>query len=118
MESNNLPPFYVGEEVEYVTGIEMPKGTKVIVTGATQKGCGCWVISHDKDNTFNLQIEDAKNHGASFWKCSLCKKSSGRFHPTGWDAHSFRRLQRPKPMTFIKLAEIQETEKEEVLTLN
>lgn len=26
------PPFYIGETVEYITGINMPKGTRVNVT--------------------------------------------------------------------------------------
>lgn len=117
MESNNLPPFYVGEEVEYVTGKKMPKGTKVIVNAVFQEKCGCWLINHDKGKQ-SVKTEDAYDYGHITWKCLNCGKNFGRYDRYGWYASSFRRLQRPKPMTFIKLAEIQETEKEEVLTLN
>ena len=114
MESNNLPPFYVGEEVEYVTGKLMPKGTKVIVTKIFKSPCGCWSMFHDgpKGN-----FTTSKNT-----TCGICRSVWPAITKIGeelpWITKSFRRLQRTKPMTLIKLAEIQETEKKEVLTLN
>jgi len=115
MESNNLPPFYLGEEVEYVTGENMPKGTKVTVTLVYRYPCGCWGINHDCNK--DKLIYEAPPSG--LWRCYDCKcMFSQKTYTNLWDPSAFRSLQRPKPMTFIKLAEIQETEKEEVLTLN
>lgn len=117
MNKSNTPPFYVGEEVEYITGKSMPKGTKVIVLDVFKSPCGCWAIVHNKP------IKNEIVRPEHFWsECTECgnvyliNKMVGK--SIGWVASSFRRIQHPKPMTFVKLAEIIETEKEEVLTLN
>lgn len=117
MNKSNTPPFYVGEEVEYITGNSMPKGTKVIITDIWQRVCGCWFIMHDKSSQ-QKTLDDALLNGCTGWLCVACRKPLGRITYYGWAASSFRRIQRPKPMTFVKLAEIIEQEKEEVLTLN
>ena len=115
MNKSNTPPFYVGEEVEYITGNSMPKGTKVFVTDIWQYPCGCWGILH------NYKKSELAN-GNPLMICSECFSEFNHKYKigeqVGWAVSSFRRLQRPKPMTFVKLAEIIEQEKEEVLTLN
>lgn len=41
---NNLPPFYIGQKVVYITGSFMSKGSIHTVKGVNQYSCGCWLI--------------------------------------------------------------------------
>jgi len=48
MENNNLknlPPFYVGQKVVYITGISMPKDSIHIISDCLKKECNCYVVS-------------------------------------------------------------------------
>lgn len=118
MNKSKTPPFYVGEEVEYIgDNPKLKYGTKVIVERVEQEICGCWLIDHSHDAE-KMRLEKIPPYHLS-WICCICEKDIGIItFCKGWRANSFRRLQRPKPMTFVKLAEIIEQEKEEVLTLN
>lgn len=40
----NLPPFYVGQKVVYVTGNCMPKHSIHTIHNITQHVCGCWCV--------------------------------------------------------------------------
>ncbi len=44
MEKINLPPFYVGQKVVYITGINMPKDSVHTVLGIIHHPCGCYSI--------------------------------------------------------------------------
>jgi hypothetical protein len=41
---NNLPPFYVGQKVVYISGVNMPKYSRHIVLDIIKWPCGCWYI--------------------------------------------------------------------------
>jgi len=41
---NNLPPFYVGQKVVYITGRNMPKDSIHTVLDVKKDACGCWRI--------------------------------------------------------------------------
>lgn len=45
---NNLPPFYVGQKVVYITGNNMPKNSIHIILGIIRMPCGCWVLDIGK----------------------------------------------------------------------
>lgn len=70
---NNIAPFYIGEIVEYITGLNMLKGTKVRVTDLWQKPCGCWSLNFNNNPT----IEKLHSPGYSLWKCDICHKCFG-----------------------------------------
>lgn len=42
---NNLPPFYIGQKVVYITGIHMPKGSIHTVSDYHEAPCGCKSIA-------------------------------------------------------------------------
>lgn len=46
----NLPPFYIGQKVVYITGINMPKDSIHTVRDIVQSECGCWSIKVDAVN--------------------------------------------------------------------
>lgn len=104
---NNIPPFYVGQKVVYITGKAMPKNSIHTVRGAKQHPCGCWAIDIGRKADTPLHV------------CYHHRDSDALFtNGIGWFvSESFRPLQEMKaPMlTFEK---IKESEKEEVLILN
>lgn len=111
MKKLNLPPFYVGQKVEYITGDSMPKGAIVIVTELIKKPCGCYLIN------FNGVCKN-KPHQFGLFSCKSCRKiyeHGGIKH--GWHASSFRAIQE-QSYPLITFKEIQKTEKEEILILN
>jgi len=113
MDNLNLPPFYIGETVEYITGNSMLKSTKVIVTHVFKTECGCWNILFNNSNSFIIG-EDVE--------CPACNKIfsyseeelyTGR---VGWLASSFRSLQES---TFPSLTWSKVLEKEsELISMN
>jgi len=112
MNKLNLPPFYVGQKVVYITGKRMPKDSVHVVTGIVKHNCGHFGIYINTKN-FNW------GPTTKFCLCEFCGKltpvSPGSIKT--WSPLSFRPLQEAKPplMTFTQ---IKETEKEEILTLN
>lgn len=103
---NNLPPFYIGETVEYITGKNMPKGTHVIVTGIKREGCGCWTISF-KDNPF---FDDGL--GNELVKCACCKKKFRNSNELcGWFSTSFSPIKK-QSFPLISLSKVIEKEKQ------
>ena len=110
----NIPPFYVGQKVMYITGDNMPKNSTHIVSDIWQKECGCWVIQ------INNNIEFATKKSDEVWRCAKCKSSRPNSPNTvkaGWLASSFRAIEEIKtPLMTFK--EIREKEKEEVLIMN
>jgi len=112
MNKLNLPPFYVGQKVVYITGINMPKDSIHTVTGIIKKSCGCYGLYI---NTLNLPWKD----NLPIHRCAECHSTAIKDHPIigDWCSKSFRAIEEAKPplMTFTQ---IKETEKEEILTLN
>lgn len=106
----NLPPFYIGQTVEYITGINMPKGTKVIVTEVHQESCGCWMIDFKGNSNTNLSI-------GTHCICNLCSKPIIVTSINAvWDAKSFKAVQElPFPsLTYKKVVE----KESELISLN
>lgn len=107
----NLPPFYIGETVEYITGYSMPKGTKVVVTEIFKLSCNCkWGIAFD-GNKINQRL----SIGCMECGCIYDKSIIEPYDP--WLASSFRSIQTQK-FPLLTFKQIQEVEKEEVLILN
>jgi hypothetical protein len=91
---NNLPPFYIGQKVVYITGKIMPKDSIHIVSDIKREDCGCWVIS----------INGYKLHSSlppKPYKCFTCDSCGGIMLETwtsndgfdGWNPNSFRAIQ-------------------------
>ena len=104
MSKLNLPPFYVGQKVEYVGWRKDLKGSIHTVLNIYKAKCGCWEIESD-----NLPYGNYKT-------CSSCKKNVTFIGKVG-AANSFRPLEE-KPLPLLTFQQIKETEKEEVLILN
>jgi len=117
MKKLNLPPFYIGQKVIYITGISMPKDSVHTVSDMRQNICGCWSI---EINGAVIKTIPFKNDGTHV-SCDDCNYfeplRSSHFKLTGWDPRSFRAIKeaKPPPLTFTQ---IKETEKEEMLILN
>lgn len=101
MENKNIPPFYVGQKVEYITGNNMPKYSKHIVSNVYKSPCGCWMI--DINNTSKIQT--LGEH--SYWECCECKGKIYDYNFYGWYATSFRPIQEQTfpLMTYSKVIE-------------
>lgn len=108
----NLPPFYIGQKVVYITGKSMPKNSIHTVTGIIQSSCGCWDISI---NGIPFDKQEKPSLSNSF-VCSVCLKIINRGNPVdelkGWSVESFRPLQQTKfpLMTFYQIKEKETTE--------
>lgn len=108
---NNLPPFYIGQKVVYITGLRMPKNSIHIVSDIIQNSCGCYTIGI---NNIPIQV---KINGTSMCRCTSCHQILPyRAHENGWCVNSFRAIEEnPQYMTFEKIHEL---EKEEILINN
>lgn len=107
----NLPPFYVGQRVVYITGVHMPKYSVHTVMDIRQHPCGCWIVNI---NDISIQSDIAIGETV---RCLQCDKVFKNTHGSGFLSTSFRPLQEQKAplMTF---SEIKEVEKQEVLIMN
>lgn len=88
MESNNLnnlPPFFIGQKVVYITGISMPKDSVHTVKFTNKSSCGCWFISIGEDR---IDSDDG-----SLYYCVECGNNVVGNFINGWSAKSFRPLQ-------------------------
>lgn len=113
----NLPPFYIGQKVIYITGKNMPKNSIHTVTDVFEKGCGC---------CFSIEIDSkpepycVNTDNAIDFKCTHCNKVyaiTSQNRRVGWNPESFRATEDIKAsvMSFTK---IKEKEKEEILINN
>lgn len=93
MSLNNLPPFYIGQKVVYITGRNMPKLSKHIISDIKQEDCGCWVMS----------INGHKLHSAlppkpyKGFTCDICNGVMFEIWTStdgldGWNPNSFRAI--------------------------
>lgn len=110
----NLPPFYIGQKVVYITGNNMPKGSIHTVTGIKQMVCGCWDLFINNEPPWKLRAT------TQYLECTEC----GIHIPNtienclyGWDANSFRAIEEIKA-SIMTLSQIKETEREEILLNN
>lgn len=85
----NLPPFYIGQKVVYITGTNMPKWSKHIVSDVFKFPCGCWAI---------MVVGNQKKHvlpkKSDLWECVQCGKTFSDRVLCGFLASSFRSLQK------------------------
>lgn len=90
---NNLPPFYIGQKVVYITGKNMPKGTIDTIIDIKPNWCSCCpYVLLLKDNKVDDDFRDCSNV-----ECECCgeivpleKHLTIRFF---WFSTSFRPLQ-------------------------
>lgn len=114
MNKLNLPPFYVGQKVVYITGINMPKNSIHTISEIVKKPCGCCIGIRINNEPFIPTSGFFSNI-----RCVNCGNIYPRALDTGelWNPESFRPLQQQKfpLMTFSKIVE---KEKEEILINN
>ncbi len=61
---NNLPLFYVGQKVVYITGKCMPKDSIHVVKDVIKLECGCYCLDINSNNNYgNKPIVECKNCG-------------------------------------------------------
>lgn len=102
MDNTNIPPFYIGETVEYITGISMPKGTKVVVSDIALDSCKCGWIIQINGNKLEPQPKDKYTH------CEGCGEvHNNLIYNDAWLASSFRRISK---YPLIKLSKVTEQE--------
>ena|ERR1700741_4777634 len=92
---NNLPPFYIGQKVIYITGINMPKGIIDIVIDI--KKCPCKCDTHMILLSKNKYEEEFLDSTIPLVECELCGNIvdvKDELEIMGyWLASSFRSLQ-------------------------
>jgi len=107
---NNLPPFYIGQKVIYITGTNMPKDSIHTVSGLHKSDCGCYVIQINGQPP-KVEIGDISNPN---WKCKQCGKQYKKTNENcfrRWLASSFRPLQE-ETFPLIELSKVIEKEKQ------
>lgn len=83
---NNLPPFYVGQKVVYITGFKAPKDSIHTVKDVIKQPCGCYALSIETK---------APREGIIYADgCEDCGKDyMAQKVYTAWNIKSFRPLQ-------------------------
>jgi len=105
MSKLNLPPFYVGQKVVYITGDCMPKNSIHVIKRVLRCNCGEYII--DVGRTKHLSINTCSN------SCCAIETSKSQLFKNS----SFRPLEEA-PAPLLTFEQIKQTEKEEILTLN
>lgn len=100
----NLPPFYIGQKVVYITGNNMPKDSIHIVTEINRKECGCYYINID-NKIIEQDIPKHVTHvGCS--NCNFTRIKNDTDKQRGWNIKSFRALEQ-KSFPLIKFEQIE-----------
>lgn len=86
---NNLPPFYIGQKVIYITGISMPKNSTHVVSDVWQEPCGCWAI-YINNQKVEFVPKEYTNCVCQF--CNRITPNIGKIKDNCWLAASFRPL--------------------------
>jgi len=109
MDNLNIPPFYVGQTAEYITGIAMPKHSKHTVTEVYREPCGCWGIQIN--NTF---LDEGMFEIGELVECEECGKEYKNVRTYNfWSPYSFRPIQEQTfPLITLSQIKVKETEKE------
>ena len=98
--SISLPPFYVGQNVVYITGVNMALNSTHIINEITPSDCGCFTVGIN-----NIPL--IKKYG--LFICVVCGKYTNTDSINGWAASSFRAI---KEQTFPLLTYSKVIEKE------
>jgi hypothetical protein len=108
--NSNIPPFYIGQKVVYITGVNMPKNSIHKVLACYKSACGkCWSVIIEALSNYN-----PKNIGeCTHVKCPRCNsvQTKQQFLQNavkgGWCAESFRPVQELK-MKKVELSKLME----------
>lgn len=109
MENNlNLPPFYIGQKVVYVTGRNMPKDSVHIVLDVKKGNCKC------SDYEIKISVDSVEVYVSAkttHIQCYDCHTvvSIGDHNSGYWAASSFRPLQE-QSYPLIKYSKVLEEE--------
>ena len=113
MNKLNLPPFYIGQKVEYIKNNSFEKGSKHIITNIWKnKGCNCWFVWVEQFNN--------KFSPPGYYYCVGCNGNIDSPNSTlehGILSKSFRAVEEIKA-SIMTLSQIKETEREEILLNN
>ena len=104
----NLPPFYIGQKVVYITGIAMPKYSIHRVLGLCQFSCGCWCVDVGMPPVGNF----------SLIVCSEHPENNLPINGKEWFWASSFRPTEEKPFPLMTFTQIKEKEQTEVLINN
>jgi hypothetical protein len=106
----NIPPFYIGQKVVYITGNNMPKNSIHTVLDVALYFCGkCWGIKISTPSNDDSALESWFN-GAKCVRCGTSVDRSTFFKNRKidyWDAKSFRPVQELK-MKKVELHKLME----------
>lgn len=108
---SNIPPFYPGEEIVYVTGNNLPKNSEHIAYRCIQFPCGCWFVYIQKTiawSNLNAVLSSCIPHN-----CNI--PQIGWQH---WNATSFVSKHRRPAAKIMSFENIKEQEAKEVLIEN
>lgn len=112
---NNLPPFYIGQKVVYITGNYMPKNSTHIVRKCYKAPCGCYKIEIDQNPDWTF-IEPKYDYIEMKCCGNVISVMDYNKIQNGWYSQSFRPLQEsPFPsLTYSKVVE----KESELISLN
>ena len=102
---NNLPPFYAGQKVVYITGKHMPKNSIHTIKSCFRSECGCWGVLINKEEYHII------NTGS--FSCTVCGNDFSKLS-NGWKAESFR----PAQEQIMKLVSYSKVLKEQPISVN
>lgn len=112
MENINLQPFYVGQKVVYITGINMQKNSIHTVLECIKMNCKCnrWLIKIKTNSAKQNLSKDVV-----YVECDVCRSYIPieyflKYENGLWQSKSFRPLQQHS-FPLITLSKIQEMEK-------
>jgi hypothetical protein len=112
---NNLPRFYKGQKVAYITGIVMPKGTVKIVKHVHVDPCGCQSVYFSDEEAMPIIGYDGDDQEYQYLKCEACGDTYSPvphlIDNVGWDVDSFRPLLE-SPFPSLTMSRVIEKEKE------
>lgn len=111
---SNLPKFYIGQKVRYITGIHMPKNSTHIVSDYHIQPCGCHTMAIDGEK---LKTVTSTRPLIGCEECGKVMLSGGAVVDNLWSPDSFLAVQEQNYplMSFFQILKV---EKEEILINN
>lgn len=106
----NLPPFYEGQQVVYLTGINAPKNSIHTIREIIKMPCGCWFL--DINKTIIGRVEAEYVYCADHQSDAVKKTRITSY----WNSKSFAPLQQSK-FPLIEYREVIEKERQ-LITAN
>ena len=104
----NIPPFYVGQKVVYVTGLILPKNSIHVIRGMVRYCCGCWIVD------IGLKVSEPFYVHCHLHGLLTKTPRNGIMYAA---STSFRPIQEQK-FPLLTFTQIKEKEREEVLSDN